>query len=137
MGVIHALVLLASRKHDAAPRANRHCRREFLFVHHYAGAVPSTPARPTPPGTWPLLISGALFLLLVPAYFLGQVVPSWLALVGAVLFLAAAVGALAWSWSVYVSVRSKPARGVPIAGIVVGIIPAVLAALLLLPAAIR
>lgn len=93
--------------------------------------------RPTPAGTWPLLISGALLLVLTPAYFLGQVVPPWLALVGAVLFLVAAVGALAWSWFVYVSVRSTPASGVPIAGIAIGIIPAVIAALLLLPAAIR
>lgn len=103
----------------------------------YAGAVPATAKRPTPPGTWPLLVSGALLLLLTPAYFLGQVVPSWLAIVGAVLFLLVAVGALAWSWFVFVGVRSTPARGVPIAGIAIGVIPAVVAALLLLPAAIR
>ena len=97
----------------------------------------TTTKRPTPPGTWPLLTSGALALLITPAYFLGQVVPSWLAVAGAAVFLVVAVGALAWSWFVYVGVRSKPARGVPIAGIAIGIIPAMLAALLLVPAAIR
>lgn len=92
--------------------------------------------RPTPPGTWPLLVSGAQSLLLVPAYFLGIVVPPWLAIVGAFLFTLVAIGALLWSYATYLR-REKPRdRGVPLAGIPLGVIAVVVSALVLVPAAL-
>lgn len=90
--------------------------------------------RETPPGTWPLLLGLALTLLLTPAVFLGLVVPDWLAAVGAWLFLALSVVALAWSWIVFVRTRGTPAAGVPIAGTVFGVLAVLLAVgVLLLP----
>ncbi|MCU1439814.1 MAG: hypothetical protein JWP85_811 [Rhodoglobus sp.] len=89
--------------------------------------------KPTPPGTWPLLISGALLLLLVPAMFLAQVVPQWLAIAGAFLFLIAAVASLVWTYLTYVAHRGTPARGVPMAGLVIGVIVVVVAGLVLVP----
>lgn len=92
--------------------------------------------KPTPKGTWPLLISGVLLLLTTPAYFLGQVVPGWLAIVGAVLFLTAAVVSLVWSYILLVQLRGSSARGIPIAGVAIGVISVVLAAMIILPAAV-
>lgn len=90
--------------------------------------------RTTPPGTWPLLLGIALMLLLTPAVFLGMVVPEWLAAAGAWLFLALAVAALAGSWLVFVRTRGTPASGVPIAGLVFGVLAVLLAVgVLLLP----
>lgn len=91
--------------------------------------------RETPIGTWPLLISGALLLLVTPAALLGQVVPSWLSIPGSLLFLVVAAFALGWSWVTWVRVRGTKASGIPIAGIAIGIIPTVLAALVLVPLA--
>ena len=91
--------------------------------------------KPTPPGTWPLLTSIALTLVVVPAALLGQVVPQWLAIVGAVVFLGVAIAALIWSYRVYQEHRGTPARGVPIAGVAIGVIPMLAAALVLVPAA--
>lgn len=91
--------------------------------------------RPTPAGTWPLLISGALFLLTVPAVLLGSVVPVWLATTGALLFTGAAVAAVVWSYRVYQQHRETSARGVPIAGLIVGLIVVMMAGLVVVPAA--
>jgi hypothetical protein len=89
--------------------------------------------RKTPPGTWPLLTSGAQLLLVTPAVLLGYVIPQWLAIGGAVVFTAVAVGAFVWSWAVYLRVRGTPASGVPIAGIALGFIAGVVSAGVLLP----
>jgi hypothetical protein len=83
--------------------------------------------RETPAGTWPLLLGIALVLLITPAVLLGLVVPAWLAAVGAWLFLALAVLALAWSWIVFLRTRGTPAVGVPIAGLVFGVLSVCLA----------
>jgi hypothetical protein len=91
------------------------------------------PRRPTPPGTWPLLISGALLLLVTPAVFLGMVVPDWLSVVGAVLFAVAAVGSFLWSYAVYRQQSGRSSQGVPIAGLIIGGIVAVVAALVIVP----
>ena len=92
--------------------------------------------RKTPPGTWPLLISGAQLLLLTPAVLLGYVIPGWLAIVGAVAFTAIALGAFLWSWAVFLRVRGTRASGVPIAGIALGFIAGVVSAGVLLPQAL-
>jgi heme A synthase len=89
--------------------------------------------KPTPPGTGPLLISGALLLLLVPAVLLGRVVPQWLSILGAFLFLAVAVAALVWTYRTYSAHRGTPARGVSMAGLVLGVIVVVVAGLVLVP----
>lgn len=91
------------------------------------------PRRPTPPGTWPLLISGALLLLVTPAVLLGMVVPDWLSAIGGLLFGVLAVGSFIWSYLVYRQERGRPTRGVPIMGIIIGAIVAVVAALLVVP----
>lgn len=92
--------------------------------------------RPTPPGTWPLLISGALLLLITPAFLLQQVVPDALAIVGAVIFTLVAFAAVVWSFVVFLDQRGRPGRGVPIAGLIVGVIVVVTAALALVPLAL-
>ncbi|MGX5681174.1 hypothetical protein [Schumannella luteola] len=93
-------------------------------------------SRPTPPGTWPFLVSGAQLLLLTPAYFLGQVVPPWLAIGGALVFAAVAIGALIWSWSFFVRRTKRSDRGIPMAGTAIGVIVVILSALLIVPAAL-
>ena len=89
--------------------------------------------RKTPPGTWPLLISGAQILLATPAVLLGDVVPRWLAIGGAAAFTAVAFAALLWSAAVYLRVRGTSARGVPIAGIALGLIAVAVSAGAILP----
>jgi hypothetical protein len=83
-----------------------------------------------------LLISGALFLVVVPALFLGQVVPEWLAVAGAFLFLFAAIAALVWSYRVYLVNRTTPGRGVPLTGVILGVLVVVLAGLVVVPQAL-
>lgn len=97
----------------------------------------SETSKPTPIGTWPLLISLALLLGLVPLVFAFAVVPQSLAIAGAVLFAAFAVGALALSYVLYLKTRNTKARGVPIAGVALGVIAVVLAFLSVLPAALN
>ncbi|MDO7881679.1 hypothetical protein [Antiquaquibacter soli] len=92
--------------------------------------------RPTPAGTWPFIISGAQLLLLVPAYFLGQVVPPWLAIAGALLFAGVAIAALLWSWSFFARRSKRSDRGIPMAGVAIGVIVVLLSALLIVPAAL-
>ena len=67
-------------------------------------------------------------LLCTPAILLGQVVPAWLNIAGAFLFLAVALAAVVWSYVVFTRVRATSARGVPIAGLILGVMAVVLAA---------
>lgn len=71
-----------------------------------------------------------MFLLLAPVALLGQVVPQWLSLVGFLLFIVVAFAALAWSFIVFVRVEKSSARGVPIAGIAIGVVVVVVSALM-------
>lgn len=92
--------------------------------------------RTTPPGTWPLLVSGAQFLLFVPAVFLGQVVPDALSLLGSLVFGLVSLGAVIWSYSLYRAHKGSSNSAIPLTGVIIGLIVAVLSATVLLPASV-
>ena len=78
--------------------------------------------RPTPVGTWPVIVAGALLLAITPITFTFIAIPRWLAITVAVVFAAAGIWALATSFVLLWRTWGKPSQGVPIIGCVLGAI---------------
>jgi hypothetical protein len=78
--------------------------------------------RPTPAGTWPVIVSGALLLAVTPLTIAFVAFPRWLAITVAVVLAAAGIWALATSFVLLWRTRGTPAQGVPIIGCVLGAI---------------
>ena len=77
--------------------------------------------RPTPVGTWPVIVAGALLLAVTPITIALVAFPRWLAISVAVVFAVAGVWALATSF-VLLWRNWRKDWGVPIIGCILGAI---------------
>ncbi len=125
-------------------------RRRAEPARRYADAVteqPSEPhpaprpaqkparARPTPAGTWPVIVAGALLLSITPITIAFVAFPMWLTVTLAVIFAVAGIWALATSFVLLWRTHGTHAQGVPIIGCVLGSIVVTVTLALMVPMA--
>ena len=91
--------------------------------------------RPTPVGTWPVVVAGALLLAVTPITIALVAFPRWLAIASAVVFAVAGVWALATSFVLLLRTWGTRAWGVPIIGCVLGSIVVTVTLAIMVPLA--
>jgi hypothetical protein len=92
-------------------------------------------ARPTPVGTWPVIVAGALLLSMTPITIAFVAFPKWLTMALAVIFAVAGIWALATSFVLLWRTHGTHAQGVPIIGCVLGSIVVTVTLALMVPMA--
>jgi hypothetical protein len=91
--------------------------------------------RPTPVGTWPVIVAGALLLSITPITIAFVAFPKWLTMALAVIFAVAGIWALATSFVLLWRTHGTHAQGVPIIGCVLGSIVVTVTLALMVPMA--
>ena len=84
--------------------------------------------RPTPPGTWPVVVALGLLIVLAPITIALVAMPAWLAIAIAVAFAVGGTWALATSFVLLWRAWGTKGTGIPIIGCVLGaiLVPVVL-----------